>query len=83
MLSSFLSWWRGEAHPDDARPDGEVAGRRRARSPAKYLLGAHPGVGRYGDGKPTDGSHDGGDSGGSGWDGGGFGGDGSGGGADG
>jgi len=83
MLSSLLSWWRGEAHPDDARPAGEDAGRRQARSPAEYLLGAHPDVGRYGGGKPTDSSHDSGDSGGSGWDGGGFGGGGGGGGADG
>ena len=83
MPSSFLSWWRGEADPEDARPDGEDAGRRRARSPAEYLFGAHPEVGRYGGGKPTDGSHDSGDGGGSGWYGSAFGGDGGGGGADG
>ena len=78
MLSSFLSWWRGAADPDDARPDGEDAGRRRAKPPAEYLFGAHPEVGRYGGSKPTDGSHDSGDGGGSGWDGGGFGGNGGG-----
>ena len=78
MLSSFLSWWHGETGPGEARLDDEDAGRRRARSPAEYLFGAHPGVSRYGGGKPTDGSHDSGD-GGSGWDSGGFGGDGGGG----
>ncbi len=71
MLSSFLSWWRGAADPDDARPDGEDAGRRRARPPAEYLFGAHPEVGRYGGSKPTDGSHDSGDGGGFGGNGGG------------
>lgn len=81
MLSSFLSWWRGETGPGEARLEDEDAGQRRARSPAESVLGAHPGVARYGGGKPTDSSHDSGDGGGSGW--GGFGGDGGGGGADG
>ena len=78
MLSSFLSWWRGEAGPGEARLDDEHVGQRRSRSPAEYLFGAHPDVGRYGGGKPTDSSHDSGDGGGSGWDSGVFGGDGGG-----
>ena len=57
MLSSFLSWWRGETGTGEVRLGDEDAGQRRARSPAEYLFGAHPGVGRYGSGKPTDSSH--------------------------
>ena len=71
MLSSFLSWWRGETGPGEALLDDEDVGRRRPRSPADYLFGANPGVSRYGGGRPTDSSHDSGNGVGSGWDGGG------------